>query len=157
MNQPTPAVPAAAGVEYVGFWSRVWASAIDTFVLGLAIGVLGAILGVNLDVQWDAGGLPVFGPAYWQGVGSNQILTAVLVIGFWQWKMATPGKMVISAVIVDAQTLGKPTLGQTIGRYLAYFVSIFGFMLGFIWVAFDKRKQGWHDKLAGTVVIRKPT
>ena len=63
--------------------------------------------------------------------------------------------MVISAKIVDAQTGEKPSLGQFIGRYFAYYVSTIPFGLGLIWVAFDRRKQGWHDKLAGTVVIRK--
>ncbi len=40
------------------------------------------------------------------------------------------------------------------GRYLGYFASTIPLCLGFLWIAFDKRKQGWHDKLAGTVVIR---
>jgi uncharacterized RDD family membrane protein YckC len=42
-----------------------------------------------------------------------------------------------------------------VGRYFAYFLSTIPLGLGLIWVAFDKRKQGWHDKLAGTVVIKK--
>ncbi len=45
--------------------------------------------------------------------------------------------------------------GQAIGRYLAYYVSSIPLGLGLLWVAFDRRKQGWHDKLAGTFVIRK--
>jgi uncharacterized RDD family membrane protein YckC len=43
-----------------------------------------------------------------------------------------------------------------IGRFFAYFVSIFPACLGFLWIAFDRRKQGWHDKIAGTVVVRAP-
>ena len=61
--------------------------------------------------------------------------------------------MLISARIVDANTFGTPSTGKLVGRYFAYIVSCI-FMLGFIWIAFDKRKQGWHDKLAGTVVIQ---
>jgi uncharacterized RDD family membrane protein YckC len=41
-----------------------------------------------------------------------------------------------------------------VGRYLGYFVSAIPLFLGLIWVGIDGRKQGWHDKLAGTVVIR---
>jgi uncharacterized RDD family membrane protein YckC len=41
-----------------------------------------------------------------------------------------------------------------IGRYLGYYDSTIPFLLGLMWVGIDKRKQGWHDKLAGTVVIR---
>lgn len=73
---------------------------------------------------------------------------------FWVYRQATPGKMVISARIVDARTGGKPGTGQLIGRYLGYYVSIIPLLLGLVWVAFDARKQGWHDKLAGTVVVR---
>jgi len=80
------------------------------------------------------------------------VLPAVAAILFWRFRGATPGKMLLSAKIVDAETLGPPTTGQLIGRYFAYILSSV-FMLGFIWIAFDKRKQGWHDKLAGTVVI----
>jgi uncharacterized RDD family membrane protein YckC len=62
--------------------------------------------------------------------------------------------MVFKARIVDAESGGPLTTGQSIGRYLGYYVSLLGLGLGFVWVAFDARKQGWHDKLAGTVVIR---
>jgi uncharacterized RDD family membrane protein YckC len=56
--------------------------------------------------------------------------------------------------MVDADTGNTLSKGQAIGRYLAYYLALIPFGLGFLWVAFDKRKQGWHDKLAGTVVIR---
>jgi uncharacterized RDD family membrane protein YckC len=55
---------------------------------------------------------------------------------------------------VDEKTGGKPSTGQLIGRYLGYYVSILPLMLGIIWVGIDKRKQGFHDKLAGTLVVR---
>ena len=83
------------------------------------------------------------------------LLPAVLIIGFWVWKAATPGKMLVSAQIVDAKTMGKPSTGQLIVRYIGYFISAFVFCIGFLWVAFDKRKQGWHDKIAGTLVVRR--
>jgi uncharacterized RDD family membrane protein YckC len=63
--------------------------------------------------------------------------------------------MILSLEIVDAKTGGKPSTGQFIGRYFAYFVSTVPLCIGFLWVAFDRRKQSWHDKLAGTVVVRK--
>jgi uncharacterized RDD family membrane protein YckC len=84
----------------------------------------------------------------------NYILPAFAVIIFWVYKSATPGKMATKLTIVDAATGGKPSMGQFIGRYLGYFVSMLPLFLGIIWVGIDKRKQGWHDKLAGTVVIR---
>ena len=123
-------------VEYVGFWPRVLASIIDSVLLVL---VLTPFAGVLL------GGT--------SSILINVILPAVAVIVFWIYKSATPGKMIIKAEIVDAATLGKPTTGQLIGRYCGYYVSTIPLFLGLIWVAFDERKQGWHDKLAGTVVI----
>ena len=81
-------------------------------------------------------------------------MPAVALVVFWTYRQATPGKMIVSAKIVDAKTGGPLTVGQSIGRYLGYFVSTIPFGLGLIWVAFDPKKQGWHDKLARTVVIR---
>jgi uncharacterized RDD family membrane protein YckC len=82
------------------------------------------------------------------------VLPAIVVIVFWLQKQATPGKMALSLRILDAASGKKPTIGQFVGRYFAYLVSMLPLFLGLIWVAFDKRKQGWHDKLAGTVVVR---
>lgn len=78
----------------------------------------------------------------------------MVVILFWLYRQVMPGKMVVAARVVDAETGNTLTVGQSIGRYLAYFVAMLPLFLGIIWVAFDPRKQGWHDKLAGTVVIR---
>jgi uncharacterized RDD family membrane protein YckC len=83
------------------------------------------------------------------------LLTATAVIIFWRFRSATPGKIAIGAVIVDAKTGNAPSTSQLIGRYIGYFVSMLPLMLGLIWVGIDKRKQGFHDKLAGTVVIKQ--
>ncbi len=61
--------------------------------------------------------------------------------------------MATKLTIVDAKTGKKPTLIQFVLRYVSYFLSCI-FFLGFIWIAFDKKKQGWHDKIAGTVVVK---
>lgn len=85
----------------------------------------------------------------------SNVLPAVAVVIFWIYKSATPGKMAVSAQIVDARTGNAPSTVQCIVRYFGYFVSLILLGLGILWVAFDKKKQGWHDKLAGTVVVRK--
>lgn len=134
--------------EYVGFWPRVGASVIDS------------VLALLLILPFA---LAFYGPAYFQdtrffkgglGILIEWVLPAVAVIAFWIARGATPGKMLISARIVDAATGGAPSKGQLIGRYLGYYVSMLPLFLGFFWVAFDERRQGWHDKLAGTVVVR---
>lgn len=99
-----------------------------------------------------ASGVTFTGPA---NILISYVLPAVVVIAFWTAKHATPGKMVIGATIVDAKTGESPSFKQHVIRYLGYFVSTIPFCLGLIWVGLDKRKQGWHDKLAGTVVVRR--
>jgi uncharacterized RDD family membrane protein YckC len=134
--------------EYAGFWIRTGAVIIDTIlVLIIILPTLTAIYGKD---YWVSDSLI---QGFWDML-FNFILPAIAVIFFWIYKSATPGKMATKLTIVDAKTGGKPSTGQFIGRYLGYYVSMIPFFLGFIWVGIDKRKQGWHDKLAGTVVIR---
>lgn len=116
-------------------------------MLIIILPILTAIYGID---YWVNGS---FVQGFWD-VMFNYILPAIAVIIFWVYKSATPGKMATRSTIVDAKTGGKPSTGQFIGRYLGYYVSMIPLFLGIIWVGIDKRKQGWHDKLAGTVVIR---
>jgi len=62
--------------------------------------------------------------------------------------------MALKLAIVDAETGNRISVGQAIARYIGYIVSMLPMMLGIIWVGIDRRKQGFHDKLAGTVVLR---
>ena len=144
---------------YAGFWIRFLAVLIDTIVLlFLLVPIMVLIYGVNYNsVELSAQNM-----SYWTSSFSiegtenlllNYLLPALIVLLFWIYKSATPGKMMTKLTIVDAKTGKKPTILQFFLRYAGYFLSSI-FLLGFIWVAFDKRKQGWHDKIAGTVVIR---
>ena len=103
---------------------------------------------------------------------------AVLLI-LWKWKAATPGKMLLGMRIVDAESFGPPTLKQCVLRMLGYvppmipltFLSLAGIspqpllmvgaavftcplLWGFLSIINDPNRQGWHDKLAGTLVIK---
>jgi len=135
-------------VEYAGFWIRVGAAIIDTLLLMMiTMPLLVAIYGW----EYFEAEVIIAGPA---DVLISWVFPAVAVILFWVYRQATPGKMLLSMRIQHAET-GKPiSWGQSIGRYLAYFVSTVPLFLGLIWVAFDKKKQGWHDKLAHTVVVK---
>lgn len=95
----------------------------------------------------------VMGPA---DMVINWIIPTVAVILFWRNKQATLGKMAMRAKIVDADTGGVPSTRQDIIRHLGYLVSLLPLGLGYLWIALDSRKQGFHDKLAGTVVVRVP-
>ena len=137
-------------MTYAGFWIRVGAALIDTLlILAIALPLLIAIYGW---AYFDLGKTGfVAGPADFL---ITWVAPALAAIAFWIFRQATPGKMILSIRIVDAKTGGAPTTGQCVGRYLAYYLSIIPLLLGLIWVAFDSKKQGWHDKLAGTVVIK---
>ncbi len=137
------------GPRYVGFWKRLLAFFIDTLILVTVFVTIAIAIYGRRYVQLASQGQTLLFDVLVQFV-----LPAVAAILFWRYRGATPGKMLVSARIVDAATLGAPSTGKLIGRYFAYIVSSI-FMLGFIWIAFDKRKQGWHDKLAGTVVIEE--
>jgi len=135
--------------EYAGFWIRVGASLIDTIILlmfALPISIM-----VYGDELLTAESL-IMGPADFL---VNWVFPAVFVIVFWLYKSATPGKMILGLKVVHSDT-GEPlSLGQSIGRYLGYFVAMIPLFIGIFWVLFDKKKQGWHDKLVKSVVIRK--
>ncbi len=134
--------------KYVGFWMRLFAFFIDSLILTVIIAlILIAIFGRNY-IQ-----LSMQGKTLWADILFQVVLPALAAILFWRYRGATPGKMLISARIVDASAYGPPSTGKLVGRYFAYLASIIPLFLGFLWIAFDKRKQGWHDKLAGTVVI----
>ena len=135
-------------LEYVGFWLRTWAAVIDTALLLVIM-------------------LPLlhlfFGAGYWESEALIQgpldflltwVLPAAAVVAFWVYRQATPGKMAIGARIVDAQTGQPASTNQLVGRYAGYYLAMIPMLVGIFWVAFDPRKQGWHDKVAGTVVVR---
>lgn len=138
------------GLEYAGFWLRTGANIIDTIiVMCITYPLLILIYGwAYLDVGQTG---IVAGPA---DVLISYITPTIVVILFWIYKQATPGKMAVSIKIVDAVTGQPASFGQLVGRYFAYILSRLPLFLGFIAVAFDSRKQGWHDKLAGTVVVK---
>ena len=137
--------PLPEHMEYVGFWPRVGASLIDS------IATIGLIFAMTMLLFGSGGG----NVSYLSDFMISWVIPAVAVLICWIVRGATPGKMVVHAVIVDAHTLQQPTNWQLVGRYLGYFVSTIPFCLGLIWVGLDPRKQGWHDKMANTVVIRR--
>lgn len=134
-------------IKYVGFWSRTGATLIDSIITFLITAPF--LTFYYGDSYWDETAFFIGGFDFIV----SYLLPAVAVIWFWVAKLATPGKMAVRAIIVDAATGNAPTTVQFITRYLAYFISSIPLGLGFLWIAFDSRKQGWHDKLAGTVVI----
>ena len=135
-------------VQYAGFWIRFGANLIDGLLfLIVLVPLMYFIYGEDYFLSEDV----VLGTADFL---FNYIMPIVVIIWLWLRYQATPGKMATKLTIVDAKTGGPLSLGQAIIRYVGYIISSLPLGLGYLWIGIDKRKQGWHDKLAGTVVIR---
>jgi len=133
---------------YAGFWIRAGASIIDTILIMIVTWPV--LIGIYGDDYYNTESML---KGTWDFLISY-IFPAIVVIMFWVYRSATPGKMLLNIKIIDDKTGAALTKGQSIGRYFGYFVSMLPLFLGMIWIAFDKQKQGWHDKLAGTVCVR---
>jgi uncharacterized RDD family membrane protein YckC len=129
-------------LDYAGFWIRVAALLIDYVVLMIPMMIVTAVL-YPIDSTGLVANLVTI-PAMW-------LYFALMESGSGQ---ATLGKRAVGLKVVDIN--GEPIgFGKATGRYFAKIISALVFYLGFIWVGFDSRKQGWHDKMAGTLVVRR--
>ena len=162
-----------AVMEYAGFWIRLAAFIIDGIISSCIFFIIGVILGIIL-VFWEGMSLDAFLGIWYVDV----LLGVVYYVGFWTWRGQTPGKMLVRIKIVrtDGSSIG---LGRAFIRYLMfvvgsiasllqsnftvlggrdtdYFLSTINLLVlvGFLWVAFDSHKQGIHDKLADTYVVK---
>lgn len=128
------------GIAYAGFWRRFLATLIDSLIFLLIFTVLLGPLYLKagyFSAEWFI---------------SNGITFAVTV-ALWVRYQATPGKLLLGCRVVDAGNLQSVKLKQALLRYLGYYLSMIPLMAGFLWVAIDKRKQGFHDKFAKTCVL----
>lgn len=133
--------------EYVGFWFRVLVSLVDGLIVGIGVFAVGMILG--LMGLFDSNGSNTSIEL------SIQLLTAVFFVFCWVKYAGTPAKRLFGLKILDADTGKHLSTGRAILRYIGYIPATLCLCLGLIWVAFDKRKQGWHDKLANSVVVKE--
>lgn len=122
-------------MDYAGFWRRLAAALIDGIILSIINGIVMAIS-------------PQTG--MWLGT----FIGIAYIVGFWTWNNGqTPGKMALGIRIV--KTDGSPiSFGVAILRYIGYWVSSIILYIGFLMIAWDSKKQGLHDKIAGTYVVR---
>ena len=140
-------------LHYGGFWRRVAASVIDCLVLsllGLLVVAVGIVLGAHnyllstpeLDLEiWANLIWALLGLLYFAGMESSA-------------KQATLGKLAAGLVVTDLQE-ERITFVRAICRYMAKIPSALILLIGFLMVAFTKRKQGLHDKLTSCLVIKR--
>ncbi len=148
---PPPQMPGGAyppqayapQVRYGGFWIRVVAYIIDGILLSVVGWIIDLVLGVN---PAD----PSTGPY----ALIQLVIGIAYFVGLWTYQGASLGQRIFKLRVVDVNT-GQPiSIGKGLLRYLGLVVSTLACFIGLIWVAFDARKQGWADKIAGTLVIQ---
>jgi uncharacterized RDD family membrane protein YckC len=136
----------ATAANYGGFWIRVIAYVIDAVLLGIVAGVIDAIFRVNPSD-------PTSG-AYGAAEAVSLLISLAYFAGMWTYQGATLGQRIFGLRVVDANTGQRIQLGKAALRWVGLLVSFLVCFIGVIWVAFDGRKQGWMDKIAGTLVLR---
>ena len=145
-----------------GFWRRAVAALIDQIILGSIYSLL-FILGTMAGISgFNANSYTLLADSLIGGSGMILLLyqgfCMLINMGYFTYFHGnggqTPGKMAMSLKVV--QTSGEEmTPGVAFLRWTGYFVSCIFLFMGYIWVAFDPRKQGWHDKIAATFVVLK--
>jgi uncharacterized RDD family membrane protein YckC len=130
-----PPVISAMTLPRVGFWFRILASGLDAIIVGIAFGLIHSL---------------------WHGFGGiYPFWYAVYCIVMWATKGTTIGGIICGLKVVRLDD--RPiTWSIAIVRALSAFLSLVVAGLGFIWVAFDDEKQSWHDKIAGTTIVKVP-
>jgi uncharacterized RDD family membrane protein YckC len=134
-------------LSYAGFVTRLISYIID----GIFLGLVSSVAGLSIGILGNLENLEILNII----VTISGIVTPFYYIGFWAMAGATPGKIMLGMRIVGANgRIDGIGFGRAILRFIGYFISSFFFYLGFIWIAIDDERRGWHDRIAGTHVIQ---
>ena len=139
-DNPTP-----YSYNYAGFWPRLGAWFIDIAIATILF-LLFSLYFLKGTVSWEH--------------NLDQLIGFIIIIIYHTFFLSiyssTPGKMLYGLEVIDANTKEKIKFSKALRRSLSYVISSLVFSLGFLWIAFDKeRHQGWHDKIAKTLVVKK--
>jgi len=127
-----------AALPRAGFWLRMGALLIDVLLIGFLTQSSGFLLG-----------------SFHHGTNLHLLVLAAYGACMWKLRGSTVGGIVCDLRVVRLD--GRPVEWETaIVRALGCFLSLAVCGLGFIWIAFDENHQAWHDKIAGTLVVRVP-
>lgn len=137
-----------AYTQYAGFWRRLGATVLDGLIYApISWGIFYLAYGPAVfSADWVSGPRPL-------DLIVDYLLPALITLWMWQRFFATPGKMLMGCRVVDADSGEALSRRQSLLRYLGYIVSLLPLGLGFLWIAWDRRKQGFHDRIANSVVV----
>lgn len=140
----------AQGVRYGGFWLRSVASAIDNVLVLLLCVLFGFIQGVVA---------PNLSYGTFRGQVVFQLMSLAVSVVYFGWVQAkyqgTPGKRLLGMRLVRSD-FAPVEVSRCYARYFASMLSGLVLGVGYLWAAFDSKKRTWHDRMAGTLVIRDP-
>ena len=127
---------------YAGFWQRVPAALVDVTLCGiLSYGVVWVLAAANQEV-WGT----LFVPASWW------LYEAYMTSSRFQ---ATLGKLIVGVAVTDKRG-HRTTFLRSTGRHFSKYLSLAVILFGFVMAGFTKRKQALHDKIAGTLIEKRP-
>jgi uncharacterized RDD family membrane protein YckC len=153
--QPAAGYGYAPQARYGGFWIRFVAIFIDGLIVGIPVGIVSGIVSAAVAASSNSS----------QGASAPltgiqllvDLIGLVVEIGYFIYFWGngqTLGMRLFHLRVADATT-GLPIgYGRAALRYVGYILSAIVCYIGLIWAAFDSRKQGWHDKIANTVVLQ---
>ena len=134
-------MPAVSTAEKASWGKRALAILIDAIGIGIIAGSVSSILGGNATSTQSQGLSTLFQAAYftyfWSAAGKGQTL----------------GSRALNVRVVKTDGSYLDYVGAFL-RYVGFVISCVVFLIGVIWAAFDAQKQGWHDKIAGTYVVK---
>jgi uncharacterized RDD family membrane protein YckC len=134
-------MPAVSTAEKAGWGTRALAILIDALGVGIIAGAFSAILGGD--------------PTSTQYQGISTLFQAVYFTYFWSaaGKGQTLGSRALNIRVVKTDGSYLDYAGAFL-RYIGFVISCVVFFIGVIWAAFDAQKQGWHDRIASTYVVK---
>ena len=146
-------------VFVVGFGRRLTAAIVDGLIVIIVTWLLATIIGAIAVFSgvFDVGVYKVAGesdpmPIVWFVALSGILVSLLYYVGYWSKSGQTIGKLSLDLKVISVD--GSPvTVGAALLRYLGYIVSGAVLSLGFVWIELDKKRQGWHDKIASTFVV----
>jgi uncharacterized RDD family membrane protein YckC len=156
----------APGFKFAGHGARLVAYILDSLIVGLLFTIV-ALVGVGLVVATAPPGTFNSREMSREAIAALGLFGVIFLLGFllvmayfpffWARSGQTPGMRPFGLYVVRDSDGGKISAGQAILRLIGLYVAAIPIYIGFVWIFVDPRRRGWHDLIAGTVVIQRAT